>query len=49
MAAAKGCKIIDTKARNTAQGFYEKLGYELSGNDFLEISIHCIMMKKNLG
>lgn len=34
-------------ARKTATGFYEKLGYKVSGNEFKEITIpHYVMEKK---
>jgi predicted GNAT family N-acyltransferase len=34
-------------ARKDAQGFYEKMGYQASGQEFQEISIpHLIMQKK---
>lgn len=42
-----GYKKLIMHARKTATGFYEKLGYKVSGNEFMEISIpHIIMVKK---
>jgi N-acetylglutamate synthase-like GNAT family acetyltransferase len=42
-----GYKILMMHARKSAIGFYEKLGYKVSGNEFLEISIpHFVMEKK---
>lgn len=42
-----GYKKIVMHARKTAIGFYEKLGYKVSGDEFMEISIpHVTMVKK---
>ena len=42
-----GYKKLIMHARKTAIGFYEKLGYKVSGNEFIEISIpHFTMVKK---
>ncbi len=42
-----GYKEMVMHARKTAIGFYEKLGYKISGDEFLEISIpHFKMIKK---
>jgi N-acetylglutamate synthase-like GNAT family acetyltransferase len=42
-----GYKRLIMHARKSAIGFYEKLGYKVSGNEFLEISIpHVIMVKR---
>jgi N-acetylglutamate synthase-like GNAT family acetyltransferase len=42
-----GYKKVIMHARKTASGFYEKLGYKISGNQFDEITIpHYIMEKK---
>ncbi|MFI5152826.1 MAG: GNAT family N-acetyltransferase [Chitinophagales bacterium] len=41
-----GYKTLIMHARKTAIGFYEKLGYMTTGNEFVEITIpHCIMEK----
>lgn len=49
LAAQKGFKTIETNARKTAQGFYEKLGYAPDGDPFLEVKLHTIRMHKALG
>ena len=42
-----GFKKLVMHARKTATGFYEKLGYKISGNEFMEVSIpHYVMVKK---
>ena len=42
-----GYKKLVMHARKTATGFYEKLGYKISGNEFMEVSIpHYVMVKK---
>ena len=42
-----GYKELIMHARKTAIGFYEKLGYKISGEEFIEISIpHYVMVKK---
>jgi predicted GNAT family N-acyltransferase len=41
-----GFKTILMHARKTAIGFYERLGYQISGDEFQEISIpHFVMIK----
>jgi N-acetylglutamate synthase-like GNAT family acetyltransferase len=42
-----GYKKLIMHARKSAIGFYEKFGYKVSGNEFIELSIpHYIMEKK---
>lgn len=41
-------KKITMHARKTAIGFYEKLGYEVSGEEFQELTIPHYIMEKNL-
>ncbi len=42
-----GYKKVIMHSRKTATGFYEKLGYKISGNQFDEITIpHYVMEKK---
>jgi predicted GNAT family N-acyltransferase len=42
-----GYKILVMHARKTAAGFYEKLGYNRTGNEFVEVTIpHYVMEKK---
>ena len=43
-----GYKRIIMHARKTAIGFYEKLGYTLSGHEFIEVSIPHFVMEKRL-
>ncbi|WEK36393.1 MAG: GNAT family N-acetyltransferase [Candidatus Pseudobacter hemicellulosilyticus] len=41
-----GYRRITMHARKTAVGFYEKLGYSVSGQEFDEVTIpHCLMEK----
>jgi N-acetylglutamate synthase-like GNAT family acetyltransferase len=41
-----GYKTLVMHARKTAIGFYEKLGYHITGNEFMEVTIaHCAMEK----
>jgi predicted GNAT family N-acyltransferase len=47
VARDKGYKKLVMHARKTAVGFYEKLGYKVSGDEFTEVTIpHYIMEKK---
>jgi predicted GNAT family N-acyltransferase len=47
LARDRGYKLLTMHARKDAQGFYEKMGYQVSGQEFNEISIpHLIMQKK---
>jgi predicted GNAT family N-acyltransferase len=43
-----GYKKIIMHARKTAIGFYEKLGYSVTGDEFTEVSIPHFMMEKKL-
>jgi predicted GNAT family N-acyltransferase len=43
-----GYKKISMHARKTATGFYEKLGYQVTGNEFLEVTIPHYVMEKGL-
>lgn len=46
IARDRGFRKITMHARQTAVGFYEKLGYQISGDQFEEVSIpHYIMAK----
>lgn len=49
IARDKGYKKLMMHARKSAIGFYEKLGYKVSGNEFLEITIPHFIMEKKLG
>lgn len=46
--AALGYRTIETSARHSATGFYEKLGYAIEGDPFEEIGLHTIKMVKTL-
>jgi len=43
-----GYKKIIMHARKTATGFYEKLGYSVIGDEFLEVTIPHFVMEKKL-
>jgi predicted GNAT family N-acyltransferase len=44
----KGCRKIILHARKVAVGFYEKLGYSISGNEFVEVGMAHYMMEKHM-
>jgi predicted GNAT family N-acyltransferase len=47
LARDRGYKILTMHARKNVAGFYEKMGYEKSGDEFIEITIpHFVMQKK---
>jgi len=48
LARDRGYKKITMHARKNALGFYEKMGYRKSGNEFLEITIPHYVMAKEL-
>ena len=48
IARDRGFRKISMHARKTAVGFYEKLGYEVEGDEFLEVTIPHHIMKKGL-
>ncbi|MES1161042.1 MAG: GNAT family N-acetyltransferase [Bacteroidota bacterium] len=43
-----GYKRLTMHARKTALGFYQKLGYQVTGNEFLEVTIPHYIMEKVL-
>ena len=43
-----GYKKLIMHARKTALGFYEKLGYNISGDEFTEVTIPHFIMEKDL-
>jgi|ERR1022692_1440158 N-acetylglutamate synthase-like GNAT family acetyltransferase len=43
-----GYKTLLMHARKTATGFYEKLGYVISGNEFDEVALPHFVMEKSL-
>jgi GNAT superfamily N-acetyltransferase len=47
LARDRGYKIISMHARKNSVGFYEKMGYKVSSDEFVEITIpHYVMEKK---
>lgn len=48
LARDSGYKTITMHARKDAQGFYEKMGYKVSGEEFSEITIPHLVMEKKL-
>jgi len=48
IARDQGFRKIMMHARKTATGFYEKLGYEVSGQEFEEVTLPHVVMEKRL-
>ena len=48
LARDRGYKIISMHARKNVVGFYEKMGYRVQGNEFVEITIPHFTMVKEL-
>ncbi len=48
LAKDKGYKTLSMHARDTAIGFYEKQGYKVVGDPFVEVTIPHHKMEKNL-
>lgn len=48
IARDRGYKIIRMHARNNSVGFYEKVGYKIKGDQFIEITIPHYVMEKEL-
>lgn len=48
IARDRGFKRITMHARKTATGFYEKLGYSISGGEFEEVTLPHVVMEKKL-
>ncbi len=48
LARDKGFKRLTMHARKTALGFYEKLGYKVTGDEFTEVTIPHFVMEKRL-
>lgn len=48
IARDRGYRKIVMHARKSASGFYEKLGYQVSGNEFEEVTLPHIIMEKGL-
>tara|TARA_Y100001934_G_scaffold262018_1_gene336007 strand:- start:6 stop:431 length:426 start_codon:yes stop_codon:yes gene_type:complete len=47
-AKERGYSEIVLHARETARGFYEKLGYQTEGNPFIEVGLPHLAMRKKL-
>ncbi|MFM7645666.1 MAG: GNAT family N-acetyltransferase [Sphingomonadales bacterium] len=48
LARDRGYKTLTMHARKEAQGFYEKMGYRVAGQEFKEITIPHLIMEKDL-
>ena len=48
IARDRGYKIVRMHARSNAVGFYEKVGYKVLGNQFIEVTIPHYVMEKQL-
>jgi N-acetylglutamate synthase-like GNAT family acetyltransferase len=48
IARDRGYKRITMHARKTATGFYERLGYQITGDEFKELAIPHYLMEKSL-
>ena len=48
IARDRGNKVMTMHARKTATGFYEKQGYQVTGNEFEEVTIPHFLMEKEL-
>ena len=48
LARDHGYKIINMHARTNVVGFYEKMGYKVVGDEFIEITISHYVMEKEL-
>lgn len=49
IARDKGYTSLMMHARNTAIGFYEKFGYKVTGEEFIEVNIPHHVMEKRIG
>ena len=48
LARDRGYKIISMHARKNAIGFYEKMGYKVAGDEFIEVTLPHYVMEKQL-
>ena len=48
IARDQGYKILAMHARKNAIGFYEKMGYRVAGDEFMEVTIPHYLMEKKL-
>ncbi|MFM1858159.1 MAG: hypothetical protein RLZ05_1219 [Bacteroidota bacterium] len=48
VARDRGYKLLNMHARKNAIGFYEKMGYQVTSEEFLEVTIPHVVMEKKL-
>lgn len=48
LARDRGYKIMSMHARKTTAGFYERMGYKITSNEFIQITIPHFVMEKQL-
>jgi predicted GNAT family N-acyltransferase len=48
VARDRGYKLLNMHARKNAVGFYEKMGYQVTSEEFLEVTIPHVVMEKKL-
>ena len=48
LARDRGYKILSMHARKNAVGFYEKMGYNVASDEFIEVTIPHFVMEKKL-
>ena len=48
LARDRGYKVMSMHARKNAIGFYEKMGYKVNGDQFVEVTIPHFVMEKAL-
>jgi GNAT superfamily N-acetyltransferase len=48
IARDQGYKVLAMHARKNAIGFYEKMGYKVAGDEFMEVTIPHYLMEKQL-
>ena len=48
LARDRGYKIMTMNARKNTAGFYERMGYKVTSNEFIQLTIPHIVMEKQL-
>lgn len=48
LARDRGYKIMSMHARKTTAGFYERMGYKITSNEFIQLTIPHLVMEKQL-
>lgn len=48
LARDRGYKIMSMHARKTTAGFYERMGYKITSNEFIQLTIPHFVMEKQL-